>query len=100
MNKWIIGGTLVATSLMAHAETFSVRFATPMTAGKKNVPAGDYTLATLKGNPGILLLESKTLRMFVFGRMVEATPYEKPIVELDNVKPATPTEGVKLAAAK
>ena len=97
MNKWIICGTLAATSLMAHAETFSVHFKTPVTAGKTIVPAGDYTLATV--SPGVMVLKGETLRVFVFGRMVEAL-YTKPIVELDNVKASEVAEPVKLASAK
>jgi hypothetical protein len=98
MNKWIIGGTLLATSLMAHAETFPVHIAKPMAVGTTSVPVGDYTLAPTKGNPSIMLLEGKTVKVFVFGRVVQST-YTKPTVELDNLKPTNFDEPVKLAAS-
>ena len=95
MNKWIIGGTLLAASLMANAETFSVHLATSVTTGAVMLPAGDYTLAVTKGNPGVLLLEGNTVKTFVFGSIVRSSPDAKPTVEIRNLKLAD--EPLKLA---
>lgn len=98
MNKWIIGGTLLAASLMANAETFAVHLAAPVTAGTVKLAPGDYKLATMKGNPSIFLLEGDAVRMFVFGSIVQVSLDAKPTVEIRNLKPVK--EAVKLASAK
>jgi hypothetical protein len=101
MNKWIIGGTLVAASLMANAETFAVHVVKPLTAGTTMVPVGDYTLATMKGNPSVFLLEGQSVRLIVFGTVARPFPDAKPTVELHSLKIANPKEEpVKLASSK
>lgn len=98
MNKWIIGGTLLAASLMANAETFSVHLAKPVTAGSVKLAPGDYKLATMKGNSSIFLLEGKEVRMFVFGSIVQVSLDAKPTIEIRNLKLAE--EPIKLASTK
>lgn len=100
----IIGGSFLVTTFMAYAESLPIRINAPLATSKMTIPAGNYTLLLSKANSGVMLLEGQGVRTFVFGRVVHSTPYAKPTVELDLVKPvaaavAAPVdEPVKLAA--
>jgi hypothetical protein len=53
------------------------------------LPAGEYTVTPLKGNPAVLLLDNGALRALAFGRVRQSVPEGKTIVELPKSSPAS-----------
>jgi hypothetical protein len=83
MKKTLMCATLLASSLVARAETLHVHLAVGFPATGTYLPAGDYSIARVTGSPSMLFIEGEGLRAFISGRIVRNSSVEKPTIELD-----------------
>lgn len=82
MKKTLFVATLLASALVAHAESLRVMIPAGYTANGVALPAGEYVVKPMKGSPAVLLLDNGTLKAFAFGRVMESSMGKKLTVEL------------------
>jgi hypothetical protein len=97
MKTTLFAAALAASSMLAHAESVRVRIPAGYTANGVALPAGEYTVTPLKGNPSVLLLDDGKRRLLSFGRVSQTAPEGKITVDLPKSAPPSPSA---LAALK
>jgi hypothetical protein len=70
LNLTALASGLLASSLGAHAESLRVRVPFAFTASGTKLPAGEYSIREVAGNPTILLIQGSNARAMVFARVI------------------------------
>ncbi|MEO8098969.1 MAG: hypothetical protein ABI811_14800 [Acidobacteriota bacterium] len=70
MKKTLTVAAFLLSSLVASAETLHVNIPFAFTATGTALPAGEYTISTMKTIMPMLFIEGSGMKTFVFGRIV------------------------------
>jgi hypothetical protein len=94
MKKALMCTTLLASAFAARAEGLHVHLSVGFPATGTYLPAGDYSISPVIGSSSTLLIEGNGLHVFVSGRIVRTSSFEKTTVELEKGKSAGTRAGV------
>lgn len=95
MKKSLILAALLASGLMAHAETLRVRVPVAHSTTGTMLPAGEYTATRVNGSSSIFLFEGNGVKSFVYGHVEPGYGLQPATFELQKPR----TTSLKAAAA-
>ncbi len=83
MKKTLVFAALMASSVIAHAESLHIRLYKDFATTGVVLPAGEYTVTPAIGSTGVVLMKSSTMTAFVFARIYTPAPPAKQTISLE-----------------